>query len=79
MRSPRWIGWGADLSDSRYQPSDLAGLTAADVPQLELRWAFGLPDTTRDRGHPPVAGGRVFVGSRGGHLYALDAKSGCTV
>lgn len=79
LRGPRWIGWGADLSNSRYQPAHLAGLTAADVAQLELRWAFGLPDATRARGHPTVAGGRVFVGSRSGHLYALDAKSGCTV
>jgi polyvinyl alcohol dehydrogenase (cytochrome) len=27
---------------------------------------------------PIVAGGRVFVGSQGGHVYALDAKTGCT-
>lgn len=79
LRGPRWIGWGADLENSRYQPPQFAGLTAADVPRLELRWAFALPDATRARGHPTVAGGRLFVGSRSGGLYALDAKSGCTI
>src|SRR5262249_40901156 len=28
---------------------------------------------------PTVAGGRVFVGSTSGAVYALDAKSGCTI
>lgn len=79
LRGPRWIGWGADLENSRYQPPQLAGMTAAGVPRLELQWALGLPDATHARGHPTVAGGRVFVGSRSGRLYALDAKSGCSV
>ena len=79
LSGPRWIGWGADLENSRYQPPRFAGMTAADVPRLELRWAFGLPDAAHARGHPTVAGGMLFVGSRSGSLYALDAKSGCTV
>lgn len=79
LRGPRWIGWGRDLQNSRYQPPELAGMTAADVPRLELRWSFGLFDAAHARSHPTVAGGRVFVGSRSGTLYALDAKSGCTV
>jgi polyvinyl alcohol dehydrogenase (cytochrome) len=28
---------------------------------------------------PTIAGGRVFVGSQSGAVYALDAKSGCTI
>lgn len=76
---PRWIGWGADLANSRYQRGDRAGMDAGTVPRLRLRWAFGVPDADRARGHPTVAGGRVFFGARNGKVYALEAKSGCTV
>lgn len=76
---PRWIGWGADRSNSRYQREDLAGMNADSVPRLRLRWAFGVPDADRARGHPTVAGGRVFFEARNGRVYALEAKSGCTV
>ena len=31
------------------------------------------------RAQPTIAGGRVFVGSQNGTVYALDAKSGCTI
>lgn len=77
--SPRWIGWGADLANSRFQRGDFAGMNADSVPRLRLRWAFGVPDADRARGHPTVAGGRVFFGARNGRVYALEAKSGCTV
>lgn len=76
---PRWVGWGADLANTRFQPAEFARLEAADVPRLRLRWAFGLPDSDRARGHPTVAGGRIFLGARNGRLYALEAKSGCLV
>lgn len=79
LAGPRWIGWGADLSNARYQRGDLAGMNADSVPRLRLRWAFGVPDADRARGHPTVAGGRVFFGARNGRVYALEAKTGCTV
>jgi len=70
-----WNGWGADPSNSRYQPKP--GLAAADVPNLKLKWAFGFPGGAQAYGHPVIVGGRVFVGSDNGNLYALDADSGC--
>ena len=73
--APRWTSWGVDLSNSRFQPS--AGLRAADVPKLKLKWAIGFPGSSHAWSQPTVAGGRVFVGSQGGHVYALDAKTGC--
>ena len=73
---PQWNGWGADASNSRYQPKP--GLTAADVPKLKLKWAFGFPGGTQAYGNPSVVAGRVFVGSDNGTVYALDADSGCT-
>jgi polyvinyl alcohol dehydrogenase (cytochrome) len=52
---------------------------AEQVPKLTLKWAFGFPNATTARALPTIAGGRVFVGSQSGVVYALDAKSGCTV
>ena len=74
---PRWIGWGADVKNSHFQPGEPAGLTAEDAPRLELKWAFGFRGATKARGHPAVAGGRIYVGSDSGAVYSLDAKSGC--
>lgn len=75
LNGPMWNGWGADLENSRYQPTTT--LTAERVPQLRLKWAFGLPYAASAYGQPTVAGGRVFVGADTGVVYALDASSGC--
>jgi polyvinyl alcohol dehydrogenase (cytochrome) len=72
---PRWNGWGADSDNSRYQPKP--GMTAADVPNLKLKWAFGFPGGTQAYGNPSIVGGRVFVGSDNGTVYSLDAETGC--
>src|SRR5205085_11133007 len=63
--------------NTRWQPTARAGLSAADVPKLSLKWAFGFPDATSAWSQPTVAAGRLFVGSQNGTVYALDAKSGC--
>src|SRR5476651_1237508 len=73
---PNWNGFGVDASNSRYQPKP--GMTAADVPKLKLKWAFGFPGGTQAYGNPAIVGGRVFVGSDNGNVYALDAETGCT-
>jgi polyvinyl alcohol dehydrogenase (cytochrome) len=78
-KGPHWNGWGVELTNTRFQPADQAGLTAAQVPKLTLKWAFGFPNATTARGLPTIAGGRVFVGSQSGAVYALDARSGCTI
>src|SRR5262249_49513498 len=55
-----------------------AKLAAADVPKLKLKWAFNLADVTMARSQPTVVGGRVFIATLTGAVYALDADSGCT-
>ena len=73
-----WRGWSPDVTtSSRYQASDAAGLGAADVPRLTLKWAFGLPGAATLRSQPVVAGGWLWVGSDNGMVYALDAETGC--
>ncbi|MGD1095723.1 MAG: PQQ-binding-like beta-propeller repeat protein [Bryobacteraceae bacterium] len=70
-----WNGWGFDAGNSRYQPNP--GLTAADIPKLKVKWAFGFLNGTSAYSQPTVAGGRVFVGSDNGDVYSLDASTGC--
>ena len=72
-----WNGWGADLSNTRFQPASAAGLTAAQVPRLKLKWAFGYPTGVSANAQPTIAAGRVFVGSDNGFVYSLDARTGC--
>ena len=38
---PQWNGWGAGVTNARFQPASGARLAAADVPRLRIRWAFG--------------------------------------
>jgi polyvinyl alcohol dehydrogenase (cytochrome) len=77
MSGPSWNGWGASLENRREQSAVAAGLNAALVPRLQLKWAFGFPDATSAWAQPTVVGGWIFVGSPNGSVYALDAKSGC--
>jgi polyvinyl alcohol dehydrogenase (cytochrome) len=77
MSLPHWNGWGVDIRQHRFQPADQAQLAADDVPRLKLKWSFGFPGDVRADAQPTVFGGRVFVGSAGGKVYALDAKTGC--
>ena len=78
-------GDGAALVRLGQRPDELAhrrplkdaGLRAAQVPSLQLKWAFGFPNGSSAYGQPAVAGGRVFVGSDNGFVYSLDAATGC--
>lgn len=72
-----WAGWGADLSNTRFQQAKEAGLRAEDVPKLKLKWAFAFSDTSTMRSQPAIYRGRVFVGGQDGTVYALDMLSGC--
>lgn len=75
---PAWNGWGVDLENTRFQSTEAAGLTAAQVPNLKLKWAFGFPGDYSAYSQPAIAGGRVFVGSVGGKVYSLNGATGCT-
>lgn len=77
LTGPRWLGWSNDLFNRRFQPADQAGLDAASLQQLELRWAFAFPETEVVVAQPVVVGGWLFVGSAAGGVYALDAGTGC--
>ncbi|MGH9383389.1 MAG: PQQ-binding-like beta-propeller repeat protein [Vicinamibacterales bacterium] len=75
---PMWNGWGNDGANTRFQNEKAAGLTAAQVPKLTLKWAFGFAGANSASGQPTVAAGRVFVGNMNAMVYSLDAATGCT-
>jgi polyvinyl alcohol dehydrogenase (cytochrome) len=74
---PAWNGWGADLGNTRFQAAKAAGLSADRVPQLKLKWAFGVPMGLSTYGQPTIVSGRVFMASDNGYVYSLDAQTGC--
>lgn len=76
-RGSSWNGWGGTIANTRHVPTDKGGISAPLVPRLKLKWAFGLPGVTAARAQPVVAGGRVFVSSESGDVFALSAKTGC--
>ena len=77
LSGPLWNGWGVNTSNTRYQEAAAAGLGAADVARLKLKWAFGLPGELSVDAQPTVAGGRLFIGTQSGTVYALSAATGC--
>ncbi len=74
--APQWNGWGVDAVNSRFQPTEHAGVSADQVPKLKVKWVFGLP-MDYQTSQPTVVGGRVFVGTMKGRVYSIDAKTGC--
>jgi polyvinyl alcohol dehydrogenase (cytochrome) len=68
-----WSGWSIDPRNWRFQPD--GGITAAQIPHLKVKWAFSYGGG--DYGQPTVVGGRLFITSRSGAIYSLDAKTGC--
>src|SRR5580658_2004821 len=75
---PSWNGWGVELNNSRFQSAAQAGISAAEVPRLKLKWAFGIPNVRIVRSQPAIYGGRVYVSGNDGTVYSLDAATGCT-
>ena len=74
-----WHGWGDGLANWRFQRFPGDSFSSAEVPQLKLKWAFGIPNVRIVRSQPVADTGRVFVGANDGTVYALDAAVGCTL
>lgn len=69
--------WGVDPGNSHLIPADIAGVTPANVGDLELKWAFAVPNATRVRSQPAFAGGAVIFGGQDNQVRAFDEKTGC--
>lgn len=72
-----WNGWGGGVRNTRFQPAERARLAAADIPKLQLKWAFGFAGAQSARVQPTVAGFRMLVAGDDGVVYSLDPRTGC--
>jgi polyvinyl alcohol dehydrogenase (cytochrome) len=75
---PSWNGHGNGPAATRFQDARNGGITAADLPRLKLKWAFGYAKVGSARAQPAVAGGRLFVSSENGEVHALNPRTGCS-
>jgi len=73
----QWNGWSPNAANTRFQPSDRAGLSIDQVRNLKLKWAFAFDGDISAYAQPAVIGKQIFVGSASGMIYALNADSGC--
>ncbi len=73
----RWYGqgWGLDVRNTRYQRD--SSIYRDNVKNLEVAWTFALDGGQSPHSWFAVTGDTVFVGSQGGHLYALAKSNGC--
>jgi polyvinyl alcohol dehydrogenase (cytochrome) len=67
--------WGLGRDNRRH--ADGVVIDRKNLGSLELLWSVALPGVTTMRSQPVVAGDTIFLGSKGGHLLALDRRSGC--
>ena len=72
-----WRAWGATLANDRNQRRP--GFTAAQVPALKLKWAYGFDGENAAAANPTIAGDVVYVGSASGRVHALGLKNGCVL
>ena len=72
-----WNGWSPSRDNARFVPAALAKITAAQVPRLKLKWAFGFEGDISAFAQPTVIGNQLFVGSAAGVVHALRADTGC--
>jgi len=72
-----WNGWGANLTNTRFQSQQSSQLSAADVSKLKLRWTFAFPEQSRMAAQPAISGNRLYIGSADGNIYSLNVDTGC--
>lgn len=71
-----WNGWSPGHDNARFQAKP--GFGVKDLGRLKVKWAFAYPGH-QTWGQPVAVGGRVFVSDTVDTVYALDARTGCTV
>lgn len=73
----KYFGWGGNLEGNGFVHNSVAQLQLNDVPELKLKWSFGIDGGTNSRIKPTVIDDKIFFGSQFGEVYCLDMFSGC--
>jgi polyvinyl alcohol dehydrogenase (cytochrome) len=74
-----WIHWGGDRRNLRSRSAAQTHLTATNLPELKLQWAYAVPDVQLMRSQPAVAGDWLYLAGFDGTVRALDARTGCLI
>ena len=69
-----WLSWRGTLDNQGYSP--LNQINKTNVKDLELAWAYPMPDTGEQESAPLVHDGIMFFSTNNGIVNALDAKTG---
>src|SRR5262245_61295679 len=63
VSGPSWNGWSTDVSNTRFQSAEAAGMDASKVPRLKPKWVFAYPGDIMAYSQATIVGSRVFIGS----------------
>jgi polyvinyl alcohol dehydrogenase (cytochrome) len=69
-------GWGGNLEGTGYRSAEQAGISAANVGKLTLKWAFAFPEANQVRSKPAIVGDWLIIGSQFGEVYCLNKQTG---
>ncbi len=70
--------FGVTNDANRRQTAEEAGLSKAQMKDLEVAWVAAFPQTPTMRAQPVIVGDTIFIAATdAGRLYALDTNSGC--
>jgi alcohol dehydrogenase (cytochrome c) len=69
-----WLNWRRTLDNTGYSPLDQ--VNTKNVKDLELAWAWPMPDVGEQETGPLVHDGIMFMSTNNGIVDALDAKTG---
>lgn len=67
--------WGIGEFNNRLQKD--SEITTSNVGKLKLKWAFGFSKVNDLRSQPVYTEDALYVGSKSGHILALDPETGC--
>lgn len=69
-----WLNWRRTLDNNGYSPLDQ--VTKDNVGELELAWAWPMPDVGQQETGPLVHDGIMFMSTNNAIVDAIDAKTG---
>ena len=77
-QAPSFTFTQSDGNNPRHLEAAQAGLSTADLSNLELAWVVAFPDTSGLRAAPVIIGSTIFYSATdSGRVFALDTNSGC--
>ncbi len=75
LASPTIVGFGYDHDNTRSLTAKQAGLTKAQLSNMELAWSIAIPGATEMRSQPAVVGKTLFLPvAQASAVYAIDVS-----